>query len=106
MSARYSSMSLFKTWAANYSTPQIVAGDFNADPDQIDTTKGMRPNFIDSWSLVGSGNRYTALGWNPTMKLDYWFTDAGRKAEPVTSEVHDIGSTSDHRPVRTTFLIK
>jgi endonuclease/exonuclease/phosphatase family metal-dependent hydrolase len=103
--ARYKSMSLIKTWAATHSTPQIVAGDFNADPDQIDTTQGMRPNFVETWRLVGTGSRYTALGSNPTMKLDYWFTDASLKAQPLASEVIDCGSISDHRAVRATFLI-
>jgi endonuclease/exonuclease/phosphatase family metal-dependent hydrolase len=105
--SRYHSMSLIKSWAANYSKPQILSGDFNADPDQIDTTQGMLPNFVDTWSLVGSGSKYTALGPNPTMKLDYWFTDASMTAQPQASEVvTSTGSLSDHRPLRTTFLVK
>ena len=78
--ARYNSMSKLKQWAANYSKPQIVAGDFNADPNQIDTTAGMLPAFLDTWSLVGSGKGFTAFVPSPTMKIDYWFTDAGLRA--------------------------
>jgi len=104
--ARFSSMSKLKQWAANYSKPQIVAGDFNADPDQIDTTSGMLPSFVDTWPLVGSGHGFSAFVPSPTMKIDYWFTDAGMRAHPVSSQVFlGAGSRSDHYPVQTTFVI-
>jgi endonuclease/exonuclease/phosphatase family metal-dependent hydrolase len=104
--ARYNSMSQMKSWSGNYSRPQLVAGDFNADPNQIDTTSGMLPAFVDTWSVVGSGAGYSAFGPNPTMKLDYWFTDSGGRAQPVSSQVfYGAGSTSDHYPVQTTFVI-
>ena len=105
--SRYRSMSMLKSWASNFSKPQIVAGDFNADPDQIDTSSGMAPNFVDSWSVVGSGSGYTAFSGAPTMKLDYWFSDSGGGAAAQSSEVITwTGGISDHFPVRTTFLIK
>jgi endonuclease/exonuclease/phosphatase family metal-dependent hydrolase len=105
--ARYNSMSMIKSWAANFSTPQIFSGDFNADPDQIASTRGMSPNFVETFALVGTGSRFTFPNWAPTMKLDYWFTDASMKAQPVSSEViTSTGSVSDHWPVRTTFLIR
>jgi endonuclease/exonuclease/phosphatase family metal-dependent hydrolase len=105
--SRYNSMSQLKSWASGYSKPQIVAGDFNADPDQIDSTSGMSPQFLDTWSLVETGRGLTALGGTPTMKLDYWFTDAGRRAQPVSSQVfYGSGSVSDHFPVQTTFVVK
>ena len=104
--ARYSSMSKLKTWASNYSKPQIVAGDFNADPDQIVTTSGMLPAFLDTWRLVGSGHGYTAFMPSPTMKIDYWFTDAGLRAQPVSTQVVLGASGSDHYPVQTTFVIR
>jgi endonuclease/exonuclease/phosphatase family metal-dependent hydrolase len=105
--ARFNSMSRLKTWAAGYSQPQIVAGDFNADADQIDTTLGMLPNFIDSWSIVGSGQGFSAFVPTATMKLDYWFADSGGRALPTsTAVVTSTGSASDHYPVRTTFAIQ
>jgi len=60
--------------------PVFVAGDFNADPDQIDTTQGMSPNFVDSWFVAGQGSRFTSFVPNPTMKIDYWFSDASGRA--------------------------
>jgi len=105
--ARYNSMSKLKSWASNYSKPQIVAGDFNADPNQIDTTARMLPAFRDTWSMVGSGSGFSAFVSTPTMKIDYWFTDAGLGAVPVSSQVYrGSGSRSDHYPVQTTFVIK
>ena len=105
--ARNASMSKLKTWTSNYSKPQILAGDFNADPDQIDTTTGMLPNFLDTWSLVGSGRGFSAFTSNPTMKLDYWFTDSGRRAEPSFTQVYvGAGTRSDHYPVQTTFTVR
>jgi len=105
--ARYNSMSQLKSWANNYSKPQIVAGDFNADMNQIDTTLGMLPNFVDSWAAIGSGRGFSAFTPTPTMKLDYWFADASGGARPTsTAVVTSTGSTSDHYPVQATFVIQ
>jgi endonuclease/exonuclease/phosphatase family metal-dependent hydrolase len=104
---RYSSMAFLKSWASNFAAPQLVAGDFNADPDQIDTTAGMSPNFVDSWSVVGSGSGYTCCDGAPTMKLDYWFADASGKATPNwSSVVTSTGTTSDHFGLHASFTIR
>jgi endonuclease/exonuclease/phosphatase family metal-dependent hydrolase len=104
--ARNNSMRDFKAWARQFSTPQLVAGDFNADPDQIDSSSGMAPNFADSWPAVGSGSRFTAFGPNPMMKIDYWFSDASGVIQPVSSAVMNAPqSVSDHYPIQATFLI-
>jgi endonuclease/exonuclease/phosphatase family metal-dependent hydrolase len=83
-----------------------MAGDFNADMNQIDTTAGMLPNFVDSWPLVGSGPGFTCSTPSPTMKLDYWFADASGTATPNWSTVvTSTGTISDHYPVQTSFTI-
>ncbi|HSK08220.1 MAG TPA: carbohydrate-binding protein [Vicinamibacterales bacterium] len=105
--ARYNSMRVLKSYAANYSKPQLVAGDFNADRDQIDTTSGMRPDFVETWGVVGSGAGYTAFTPSPTMKLDYWFSDAGLRATPISSKVlTGAGTISDHFPVAASFSVR
>jgi endonuclease/exonuclease/phosphatase family metal-dependent hydrolase len=104
--SRYASMRDFKNWAGNFSQPQLVAGDFNADPDQIDSSSGMSPNFADSWFAVGQGSRFTALLPNPNMKLDYWLADSGGRAQPVDSAVVQGLWISDHLPLRATFAIR
>ncbi|HSK11339.1 MAG TPA: carbohydrate-binding protein [Vicinamibacterales bacterium] len=105
--ARYNSMRVLKSYASNYSKPQLVAGDFNADPDQIDSSSGMRPNFVETWAMVGSGSRYTAFTPSPNMKIDYWFTDAGLRARPTSSRVlTGAGTMSDHFPVVASFSVR
>ena len=105
--ARYNSMAYLKAYAGNYSAPMLAAGDFNAGPDQIDTSSGMLPLFVDTWKLVGSGSGNNAFTPNPSMKIDYWFSDASGRAKPTsTSVVTSTGTFSDHMPVRTTFSIQ
>jgi endonuclease/exonuclease/phosphatase family metal-dependent hydrolase len=105
--SRYNSISVLKRWASDYNAPQIVAGDFNADPNQIASMRGMAPQFVDAWSQVGAGNRFTAFTPNPSMQIDYWFIDAGGQAGPQSSEVvSSTGTVSDHYPVRTTFAVR
>ncbi len=95
---RRSSMAQFRTWAAQFSAPQVVGGDFNGETAEINTTSGMLPDFIDTWS-VGTGGRVTAYGPTPTKKLDYLFVDDGGNAVAESSEVlYSTGSASDHYP--------
>jgi endonuclease/exonuclease/phosphatase family metal-dependent hydrolase len=106
MQSRDNSMGDLKAWAGQFSTPQLAAGDFNADPDQIDTTSGMSPNFVDSWFVVGTGSRFTAFAPTPTMKIDYWFSDASGAIQPVASAVLNAPQTvSDHYPIQATFVV-
>ena len=105
--ARYNSMSVIKSYASGFSKPQVVGGDFNADPDQITSSSGMSPAFIDTWRLVGSGSGFTCRTPSPTMKLDYLFTDAGKRATPTATRVAtNTGTASDHYPVLTTFSVR
>ncbi len=105
--ARNASMAVLKQWASASAAPQLAAGDFNADMDQIDTTSGMAPNFVDSWALVGSGAGFTYPVPGPTMKLDYWFADASGRAVPQWTYVHTgTGSVSDHYPVFAQYRIR
>ncbi len=69
-------------------------------------TSGMLPNFVDTWTLVGSGRGLTAFGPSPTMKLDYWFNDLSGRAIPQSTQVIYWTGISDHYPVQTTFVVK
>jgi endonuclease/exonuclease/phosphatase family metal-dependent hydrolase len=105
--ARNLSMTYLKSVTSNFSGPKLLAGDFNADPDQIDTTTGMRPNFIDSWGLLNSTRGLTCSTPNPTMKLDYWFMDQSGRITPNWSSVITWpGTRSDHFPVHASFTIR
>jgi endonuclease/exonuclease/phosphatase family metal-dependent hydrolase len=105
VSARAGAMSTLKSYASRFSAPQIAGGDFNADRNEIDP--GMSPNFVDSWGQVGSGNGYTAFTPSPTMKIDYWFEDAGARARPEWSVVvTTAGTFSDHYAIINSFSVK
>jgi endonuclease/exonuclease/phosphatase family metal-dependent hydrolase len=41
------------------------------------------------------------------MKIDYWFSDAGGRAQPIQSAVlTGPQSVSDHNPLQASFLIR
>jgi endonuclease/exonuclease/phosphatase family metal-dependent hydrolase len=102
--ARATAMSALRAYAAGYSAPRLVAGDFNADKDQIEPA--MSPDFVNSWSQVGVGNGYTAFTPSPTMKLDYWLEDSSGRAKPAWSVVVTTpGTFSDHYAVINSFSI-
>jgi endonuclease/exonuclease/phosphatase family metal-dependent hydrolase len=104
--ARYSMMSALIAYAHQFASPQLVAGDFNADPDQIDASGAMGASFRDAWSAVGSGPGYTANAPNPTMHLDYWFSDISNQIRPSWATVVTApGALSDHFPVHAAFLL-
>jgi len=104
---RNSAMVALKNWTGQFAKPQLVAGDFNADPDQIDISSAMGSAFVDSWSLVGSGRGLNCNTPSPTMKLDYWFADTSGSAQPLWSNVvTSTGTVSDHFPVSAFFTIK
>jgi len=106
VATRAASMSVLKSWASNYSAPQIAMGDFNAGADEVNTTSGMRPNFVDTWPLVGSGNPYSAFMPNPNMKIDFCFADAGGRAQALWTMIPtSTGTVSDHLPVQTALRI-
>ena len=104
--SRYHSMGLLKAWAANYSRPQLVSGDFNADPDQIYSAQGMAGAFLNPIATLGLPKPLTAFVGPPTMQLDYWFYDASGSAQPISVDVPNTGTVSDHFPLRATFKLR
>jgi endonuclease/exonuclease/phosphatase family metal-dependent hydrolase len=103
-SARNSMMIALTSFAHQFPLPQLVAGDFNADPDQIDVSGAMGASFRDAWSVIGSGPGYTANTPNPTMHLDYWFSDISDQIRPSWAAVVTApGQLSDHFPVHAAF---
>ena len=105
--ARYGSMSVLKNWASNFSAPQLVAGDFNAGPDQVDSTSGMAPNFVDAWFVVNGAPGMTAFAPNPNIQIDFWFSDSSGRAQPNwVSVVTGTGTVSDHLPVHASFTVR
>jgi endonuclease/exonuclease/phosphatase family metal-dependent hydrolase len=103
-SARNSMMNALTSYAQQFPLPQLVAGDFNADPDQIDVPTAMGASFRDAWSVIGSGPGFTANTPIPTMHLDYWFSDLSDQIRPSWATVVTApGLLSDHFPVHAAF---
>jgi len=72
----------------------------------LDATGAMGGSFRDAWAAVGSGPGYTANTPNPTMHLDYWFTDMSAQIQPSWATVVTApGTFSDHFPVHAGFLL-
>ena len=56
--------------------------------------------------LSSSGPGYTANTPNPTMHLDYWFSDISNQIRPSWATVVTApGALSDHFPVHAAFLL-
>jgi endonuclease/exonuclease/phosphatase family metal-dependent hydrolase len=107
VAARANSMALLKSWAGGFSTPQIMGGDFNATPDEVDTASNMGTGFVDSWSQVGGWSGNTAFTPSPWMKIDFVLEDWSGKAQPTWSNVlSSTGTISDHSPVITSYTVR
>ena len=65
-------------------------------------TDEMRSRYKSTRDLKARGrSRFTVLAPNPTMKLDFWFSDAGGRPQPVQSYVvNGSQSVSDHYPLQ------
>jgi endonuclease/exonuclease/phosphatase family metal-dependent hydrolase len=106
-SARQNMMTSLIAYAQSFPVPQIVGGDFNADPDQIDQGYAMGGAFQDAWAVVGSGPGYTCTTPEPTMHLDYLFEDYTGDVRPLWAVVlTQTGTFSDHFPVLGAFTLQ
>jgi endonuclease/exonuclease/phosphatase family metal-dependent hydrolase len=104
--ARYQMMQALIGIAAGSWGPVMVAGDFNADPDQIDQWWAMGSAFSDAWQTVGSGPGYTATTPWPSMHLDYWFDNYSGFVHPRWAYVDVSAWTmSDHFPVHAEYAV-
>jgi endonuclease/exonuclease/phosphatase family metal-dependent hydrolase len=103
---RYQMMQALVGITASVSGPVVVAGDFNADPDQIDQWWAMGGSFSDAWQIVGAGPGYTATTPWPSMHLDYWFDDYSGLIQPAWATVdQSAGTLSDHFPVQASYTV-
>ena len=104
--SRLNSIASLTTWAARFPSPQLLGGDFNANPGSTEianTSRGMTAAFVDAWSVAGSGNGYTFHSASPSRRIDYWFS-RGAVARSI-SVLATSPSLSDHLPVRASFSL-
>lgn len=76
--------------------PAVLLGDFNARPDWLQIDELLSAGWIDTWSVAGSGDGFTANAANPRYRIDYVF---------VTPDIETLDAgviqsqASDHFPV-------
>ncbi len=105
------------SWAAARPENRIIAGDFNAWPDQSSIAE-MRKTYTDSWEAATALKKaYTFAGNNPigatkNGRIDYIFYSKGAaNLTLIQSQVVDTRNAagvmpSDHRPVVTTLEVR
>lgn len=75
-------------------TPTILAGDFNANPE----SKAMQV-FYKQWNQSFSKNTPTYPAKNPTTKIDYILFKPANRWRVLETKVIDEKIASDHRPI-------
>lgn len=77
--------------------PQIVGGDFNAEPDSPAVSLLTSWRFTDPWPVVGDGTGLTVPAGDPQRRIDFVLHD-----EWFGARYGDVrrSSVSDHRAVR------
>lgn len=93
--ARSVYVNTFLTWAATFSGPKLVGGDFNDSPSSAPIL-AMKQVYADAWALGGTGSGYTHMksgSLTPVTRIDYWFSE---KAAPIAlNSVAVTGSPTD-----------
>jgi len=97
-------VSAFQQWAAEFSGPQLVGGDFNTHPDTTPFVQ-MTQVYADAWSTGGSGPGYTHSNPDVTTRLDYWWSRRTSTETLTSVTVVPDATHSDHRPVVATYDI-
>ncbi|HYM22539.1 MAG TPA: endonuclease/exonuclease/phosphatase family protein, partial [Vicinamibacterales bacterium] len=92
----------FKAWAASFSGPQLVGGDFNAHPGTTPILE-MQQAYTEEGAAGGSGSGYTHTNPSVSTRIDYWFGSSKTSLSSIS--VPADTKDSDHRPVVATFNV-
>ena len=74
----------------------ILAGDYNAHPEDVTTTKLTGSGLVDAGAKAGIADEFTYSSGAPHERIDYVFVSPD--VTPVSARVLE-GTASDHRPV-------
>ncbi|HWH69847.1 MAG TPA: endonuclease/exonuclease/phosphatase family protein [Candidatus Sulfotelmatobacter sp.] len=81
--------------------PVLLCGDFNDTPQSRTYTKTAE-QFIDSWTVAGTGNEMTIPASNPKKRIDYIWISKDSPLVPLKAWVPQ-SEASDHLPVVAEF---
>ncbi|TMB63589.1 MAG: hypothetical protein E6J49_01605 [Chloroflexi bacterium] len=80
----------------------ILAGDFNAHPQDVTITRLLSSGLVDAGAAAGIGSEFTYSSGAPHERIDYVFVSPEIRA--VAAQVL-AGTASDHRPVLVTLRL-
>jgi endonuclease/exonuclease/phosphatase family metal-dependent hydrolase len=81
-------------------TPVLIAGDFNSEPDSAVMQKLGAAGLRDAWKECGQGDGFTYPADQPTKRIDYVFLTGSLRC--TAAQVIDT-KISDHRPLLVTL---
>jgi endonuclease/exonuclease/phosphatase family metal-dependent hydrolase len=84
--------------------PMILCGDFNDTPDSR-THRKLADEFIDTWTLIGTGEGLTIPADKPARRIDYIWVSKDSPLLPLRIWVPP-SAASDHLPVMAEFRFK
>jgi endonuclease/exonuclease/phosphatase family metal-dependent hydrolase len=81
----------------------ILAGDYNAHPDEVTITKLIASGLVDAGAAAGIAKDFTYSSGAPYERIDYVFVSPD--VTPVSARILE-GTASDHRPVLVVVRLK
>ncbi|HLZ48507.1 MAG TPA: endonuclease/exonuclease/phosphatase family protein, partial [Candidatus Limnocylindria bacterium] len=81
----------------------ILAGDYNAHPDDLTITRLVGSGLVDAGAAAGIATAFTYSSGDPHERIDYVFVSPD--VTPVSARILD-GTASDHRPVLVVVRLK
>ncbi len=90
-----------KTWMAGFTGPRILGGDLNGVPGSGSMTT-LSNGYVDAWAAVhpteNGPSSFTHSVESPSRRIDYWFSETGSAAQPISVErpPYPSGPLSDH----------
>jgi len=88
----------------SYEYPTILTGDMNADFTAKDVFEPLLENFLDAWTLGGTGNGLTFPCVEPYIRIDYVLISKKGKIE-IKNAFNIQTFVSDHLPVVVDIVI-
>jgi endonuclease/exonuclease/phosphatase family metal-dependent hydrolase len=109
-STRATQVAELSTWAATAQPQRILMGDFNAGATAVEL-EPLRTDWDDAWKVAAASGTAISYPGNTAgntrnSRIDYiWRFKGATRLALQSAQVHDTGTTSDHRPVSATYAV-